>query len=582
MTATEREEEQATYLTDLNACRPESAISADSGRGVWRSVPYQTANLSGHMLIAGDETMAPEVTYRLDRAGWHGIYVGLYAERGATAVQVRLTDDAAAVVLNIDAGRDFPGQEPHSLCEVLWKEADLSGQDVHISQVCTPVGTADEPAAAQCMKAKIAYIKLVPLTEGEVSGLLVDRKQQDTHRLYAHNDAHGPLFLFRVEREEEIRREIEPYRNTDFSRLYWEMGAGDLLFHLGRAGRLPTCDGREDFERVGDRLHAESWRILRDKGLDPLRVALDYTHELGMEFHASYRPAGFYFPVPFDQWNAGGLYEKRPDLRAVAKDGSPAPRISYAYPDTRRIVIDILAEVAQHPVDGIAILFNRRPPLVGYEAPLVEGFIEEFGEDPRALPDDDERWLRYRSIGLTEFMRELRRALDNLAAEQGRARRLDISACVSNREENFIHGLDLETLVREELVDTLIPYTSAPELDSSAESWRTAEEAAYFVALTQGTACALSMSILPRHMGPEDYRRKVAMLRGAGVESFFFWDSAGACGRANYSPSWHGLRRLGHAEEIQDWLAAGEPALVPESIPLSRLGDYDLSFQTPG
>jgi len=43
-----------------------------------------------------------------------------------------------------------------------------------------------------------------------------------------------------------------------------------------------------------------------------------------------------------------------------------------------------------------------------------------------------------------------------------------------------------------------------------------AEEVAYFVSLTQSTACTLSMSLLPRHLSPEDYRCKVAMLYGAG------------------------------------------------------------------
>ena len=576
--------EAVTYLTDLHECRPQSSISSEPEPRTWRSVAYETATLSGRMLMAGDETAAPEVTCALKRDGWHRVYVGMYPEHGTSAVQVRLTGDPAAVVLRIDTDRDFAGTspEPHGLYEVFWKAADLSGQDVHISQVCTRVG--EDPAAVQGAKAKIAYIKLVSIADEETATPLADREHRDSRRLFAHNDAHGPLFLFRVTREEEIRREIEPYRDTDFSRLYWEMGAGDLLFHLGQAGRLPTCDGREDFERQGDRLHAEAWRVLRDKGLDPLLVAMEHTQEMGMEFHASYRPAGFHFPVPFDQWNAGSLYERRPDLRAIAKDGSQAPRISYAYAETRATVIDILAEVAQHPVDGIAILFNRRPPLVGYEPPLVDGFIEEYGEDPRALPDDDERWLRYRSIALTEFMRELRRALDAIAEKGGRSRRLGVSACVSNREENFVHGLDLETWIAEELIDTLIPYTSAPGLDSAAESWPTdaEQEVAHFVSLTQGTACKLSMSILPRHMSPEDYRRKAAMLYGAGVESLFFWDSAGACGRATFNPAWDALRRLGHREEIEDWRLSGEPSLVSDAMPLRRLGDYDLSYQTPG
>ena len=147
MTESKREEEEAIYLTNLHECRPESAISPEPGRRVWRCVAYETATLSGYMLMAGDETRAPEVMYPLCRTGWHRIHFGLYADGGTTSVQVRLTDDAAAVVLHIDANRDFPDtrQEPHSLCEVFWKETDLSDQDLYIGQVCTQVGTGDEP-----------------------------------------------------------------------------------------------------------------------------------------------------------------------------------------------------------------------------------------------------------------------------------------------------------------------------------------------------------------------------------------------------------------------------------------------------
>ena len=109
-----------------------------------------------------------------------------------------------------------------------------------------------------------------------------------------------------------------------------------------------------------------------------------------------------------------------------------APRVSYAFADTRRFVIDMLLEVAQHPIDGVCILYNRRPPLVDYEPPLVDGFKAAYGEDPRQLADDDPRWLAYRGTALTDFHRELREALDDLARAQGRER-ITVSACVLNR-----------------------------------------------------------------------------------------------------------------------------------------------------
>ena len=69
---------------------------------------------------------------------------------------------------------------------------------------------------------------------------------------------------------DEVRRELEPYRNSDFARMYWECGQGDLMYHLTDIGRRCTFDGLDDFDRVGDRLHAESWRAYAAPGRRPV------------------------------------------------------------------------------------------------------------------------------------------------------------------------------------------------------------------------------------------------------------------------------------------------------------------------
>ena len=45
---------------------------------------------------------------------------------------------------------------------------------------------------------------------------------------------------------------------------------------------------------------------------------------------------------------------------------------------------------------------------------------------------------------------------------------------------------------------------------------------------------------------------------------------------------WEALRRLGHREEVEEWVKAGYPALMREPVPVGRLADYDLPYQTPG
>ena len=83
-------------------------------------------------------------------------------------------------------------------------------------------------------------------------------------------------------------------------------------------------------------------------------MALEYTRELGLEFHAGYRMAGFHYPPPYDA-DAGYFFKQHPELRGTDKQGNPNPRISYAYEETRQFVLSILREIASYPVDGISL-----------------------------------------------------------------------------------------------------------------------------------------------------------------------------------------------------------------------------------
>jgi hypothetical protein len=556
------------------------------------------------MLVAAHETNAPEVSYPLAVTGWHRISIGVYQERWdeVESFQVKLTDDPAFGVITVPSGPLWV------FYDVFWKIADLTGQDIVFRQLLNEWDAGDErdivrhPAA----RARIAYIKLEPMSDAEVKAYQADVRHPEHKRLYAHNDAHGYLWLYGAREARDIIREVEPYRDTDFSRLYWEAAMGDLLYYLGSAGRLPTCDGIDDFANSGGRVHAENWRYFREQGIDPMRIALDHARSIGLEFHAGYRPAGFCFPPPEDQWNAGGFYEQHPNLRAVNRDGSIAPRTSFTFPETRRYVLSVLREIAEYGVDGIALIYIRRPPLVGYEPPLVDGFRAETGLDARELAPDDERWLRYRCGVLTEFMREIRAEMSAVAREQGRTTPIEITAMVSGRaEENLLHGMDLAAWIAEGTVDTVIPYTMAPELDSAAEAWPDPEAARYWVDLVRGSKTKLSLSILPRWKSPEDYRRKAKELYAVGAESLFFWDCGG--GRVNFLDhfSWNAMRRLGHRDEIlawrdpggadasdaQGWLsqpghlvtnAAGEPSGSAPTRPVYDIGGYDMGFGTPG
>ena len=135
--------------------------------------------------------------------------------------------------------------------ELFWKIDDLTGQGLDLGQVRWRVGPGDEAGSFESTEVSIAYIKLVPLTDAEVDVFQADRRRTDTRRLFAHNDAHTVHYASRPTTAEEIRRHVEPYRDSDVSRLYWEAGIGDLTFYFSKIGAIPTADGMDDFRRKG-------------------------------------------------------------------------------------------------------------------------------------------------------------------------------------------------------------------------------------------------------------------------------------------------------------------------------------------
>ena len=323
------------YLTGLDRCQPASALAPQPKPRHWRTLPYRTEAHSGVMVMAGVETAAPEITYPLEASGWHAISIGVWGVhitpgttryygdlRTYSEVLAKLSGDDTFSILTLP-GLEWTFEE--RLHELFWKVADLTDQELVLSQESWRIAEGDGIGSLQCPNANIAYIKLVPLADDEVDAWQADRRQTDTRRVFVHNDAGGPLY-YRPTTAEEIRRHLENYRDSDIERVYWEGGSGDSLNYFSKIGRVSTYAGLEDFGRMHPRMDAEALRILQDKGVDPFQVALEHAHEMGLGFHACYRVAGFHFPPPHDYFNNGPTYFKsHPELRGVDREGNTTP-----------------------------------------------------------------------------------------------------------------------------------------------------------------------------------------------------------------------------------------------------------------
>ncbi|MBS1798410.1 MAG: family 10 glycosylhydrolase [Acidobacteria bacterium] len=572
------EDKAPVYIKDMGACRPASALANESSRHHWALLPYRTERFEGTMVMAGHNTAAPEIRLPIPYSGWYAISFGIRSYGDGpdfdTRLQVRLDSDSTFSLISHSEGRS------DRIDNYFWKAARLDHNEIVIRQL-TLQRVPENPDSEGNTSAGVwlAYVELLPLSGAEVRELQTDRSTSRNRRLFAHNDAWSYTYEFRPTEEADIRRELEAYRDTDFSRIYWEAGAGDRMYYPTRFGLMPSDDTTNDEFRVGDRLAAETWRIWHKKNIDPFRTALEHAHSMGLEFHATYRVAGFHFPVPENVWNKGGFYDHHPELRGTDRDGNRTPRLSYAYPEVRKEVIQFLTEMTGYPIDGLCLAYNRRPPLLEYEPPVVESFKAKYGVSPLSIDDRDRRWLKHRAEVLTEFMHEVR-AVARHATEQHSSRPVEITAIVlGSEEENLYNGIDLRAWVQEGVVDTIVPYTSVAGLTSSSTSWTNPEAVKFFLEVVKGTHVKLALNLMPRRIAPEEYRKRAHMLYEMGLENLFFWDTNA---RDDFGPSWSVLRRLGHRDELAEWVQKGSATIEQPGQKLYKLGDWDLHYVTPG
>src|SRR5437870_5718744 len=124
-------QDRSIYLSDMSRCRPQSALSRKPRRHHWRLLDYETDSFRGAMLVAGQNTAAPEVSYPLAQRGWHAIYFGLRSYGGGeeqTRLQVRLKSDSTFSLIVHDPG------ERNRIDEYFWRYADLTGEEIVLRQ----------------------------------------------------------------------------------------------------------------------------------------------------------------------------------------------------------------------------------------------------------------------------------------------------------------------------------------------------------------------------------------------------------------------------------------------------------------
>ena len=197
------------------------------------------------------------------------------------------------------------------------------------------------------------------------------------------------------------------------------------------------------------------------RGMDPLDVVTKHAQRRGFKFLPNIllnmlhtppnkvtnsRVADFTTKHP--EWQVG----PEPDFPAAVHD--LPHRLSYARPEIRADRLAVITElVSRYPTDGIEINFKDYAPFIAR----------------REVPEHTET--------MTGWLRQIRQACDLAAKEQGREKRLVIRIA-GTLEGNRTLGMDLETWIREELVDSVIAMPVTHGYEAGTPELRKVVEAA--------------------------------------------------------------------------------------------------------
>ena len=523
-------------LSDMSQCEPSACLSPLAKRGHWKVITYEAAGFPGKMIWASAEAKAPPIALPLNANGWHAIYVGIAdpAYLGSKAL-LRLTSDAAFVPRSHTAGQ---------IEEVFFKVADVTGQSLHIAQESGGHGSG----------CGIAYVKLVPLIPEETAAVQAERRDPSHRRLATTIDGFSFIYGRRPTTVEELLPEVETYRDSDFDTLVLQMGGADMVNYPSQVGEMRGQD-LEVFGREGDRFYAEAIRELAQKGINPTKVLIDGAHNVGMKVHVAIRPAAWMHSEPLSDFFNSRFYQEHPEWRCVDRDGTPVARMSFAVPQVRAHLVEVLREAVRLGADGANVLYARGVPLVLFEKPFCDLFRERFGAEAASVNEDDPRILQLRAEILTTFMREVRAMLDEEGKRRADGKRLELSAFVlANEADNRNYGIELRRWVADGLLDDVFPYvraggTTAKDYDMKfLKDACTSKNVRVRPALVAWTITDMNATM----------QRAVA-LYDAGADGITFWDGNSGADRTD---RWAIISRLGHVEELREREPSGAPQPV--------------------
>lgn len=401
------------------------AISSRQSRDKWQILPYETGEISGNLLLAGELSTPSDVTLHLGLHGWYKIFVATINMKSADYFALRLTSDRGFTGMRAPTdGQKFRWTPVEYIQEFFWRCADLSGDDIILSKPPTYFPNA----------AALAWVRCVPMTDEEIER---EKGKEHKFRIHTHIDE-DPNAEDSSDSDEALLTRVFPLGNTDAVDCSLEIAFDYDIPEYGE--ELPILAKDVGWQR-GD----ESFSKVREHAY---KLRIGDLHRNGMWAYATNRMSVAAFTPPYcnQMWSRRGFVENHPELYCKTRDGRTVNVCSYAYTETQDFVIDTLASYMQYGFDGVTLIFHRGMHL-GFERPVLDRFAELYPEiDPHRLPVTDNRLNGIWCEIMTKFMQNLRKKLG----------RITINVIAEYTPETSRHfGIDVLEWARLGLIDSV-------------------------------------------------------------------------------------------------------------------------------
>ncbi len=549
----------ARYVTRMDTCQPQHALSDRMEQGKWQLITYETEELKGTMVGALSLINAPDLTIPLDATGWHKVYIGYWNPshlyENDPIIKVKLSDQPAFRIYHEDVSADR--QDSTYLREAFFDYADLTGRNLVI-------GKSNGILGKQMF---FAYVKLVPMSAEEVDRVAADRADTSTRKLVVSIDGASFLHLCEFSTSNDVLSLVEPYRNSDVGRIFWAVCYGALTNYPTKVkGAQFRAEGAwanlldqayHDRDRGitsrhrGEKQTLNTLRTLTERGIIPQQLAADHVHSMGagIKFDLMFR-MGILGNVP-RQPDRGDFVSQHPEYRQVQRDGTVIEKASYAFPEVQGLMLDLIREATTLiDADGINLCYTRGPRFLSYEQPILDAFTDKYGEDARSVDPADPRLIEIRAGIMTDFMYKVRQTLDQVGAEKGKRLELSIWAWPHDQpvwlgQRPIDEGLDIRAWIKAGLLDSVVSRGRDPDngiygIDDD------------YISLGKAHNCTfiLADGEYMHRLGEERRRHWLTAAVEAGVEYFAYWDAD----FAQINPElWAWLSRMGHGEEQLNW-----------------------------